>query len=177
MIKEARVINEVQLIKDAQVSVNHIINNWEMIYDLTGKDINKTLRYLNVEEKDFEVAKIKLQKLFDRDEETINSLQNEIDMVDAQNATISGGVTKYEMLFWGPFAYQDRLYMSHELLGKYLTVNEILAALTAIIPISGPIVALLQMISIAAVKLTDKGNGVILTRTPAIFGVPIAISQ
>ena len=138
-----------------------------------GNDIDATLQDLGVPSPEWVRAKTKIAGLLESDPQVIRELEIELSAGEqaegARYAATKGGVTRYEVMkSWG-VSYGERLYVSHDLVNKSLDIGAFVAAVAAVCP-EGQSLAAGLAITIAALKLIDQGNGVIITRVPIRSG-------
>ena len=80
--------------------------------------------------------------------------------------TASGGKTKYELLKKLYVPYGERLYVSHDIVSDSLDIGALIAAVAAVCGPKGVALAAGLAVGLAALKLMDRGNGIIITRIP-----------
>ena len=145
-----------------------------------GNDIDATLQDLGVPSPEWVQAKTKIAGLLKSDPQVTRELEIELSAGEqaegALYAATKGGVTKYQVMkSWG-VPYGERLYVSHDLLNKSLDIGAFVAAVAVVCPKGKPLAAGLA-ITLAALKLIDQGNGVIITRVPIQSGPCVPTPQ
>jgi hypothetical protein len=74
-------------------------------------------------------------------------------------AAQKGGVTKFVVKWWG-----CRLYISHSILQDSSDIGSLVAAVSAVCGPTGAAIAAAMGITIALLKVIDRGNGIVLTK-------------
>ena len=91
---------------------------------------------------------------------------------DLLKSTPAGGVTAFHTYWWG-----SRLYVSHRVLEKSTDIGELAVAIGALCGPPGEAFAIAMAITIAALKLIDQGNGIIITQLLYVVGPPVPTPQ
>lgn len=131
--------------------ISTAFNNLHIPYDLKIAESDK--------------LKEKLQLLRSGNRQDIQKFVHELEIASQGaedmllGATAAGGVTKLDMHWWG-----CRLYISHKLLSESSDIGSLAAAISAICGPTGAAIAASLGITIALLKIIDRGNGIILTK-------------
>ena len=148
---------------------------------LNQNDIDLTLQTLEVPPAERAGIKTKWTALLAGDETIQAELEKNLAFPEEGSTTFlaatAGGTTKYVVLKQWGVPYAEKLYVSHEMVGNALDVGAFVAAVAAVCGPKGESLAAGLTIGLAALKLMDRGNGVVVTRNPIFIGPCVPTPQ
>ena len=164
-----------------ELTVDVVGEAFRKLVALNQNDIDATLQHLKVPSTERSRAKTKLEGLLSGNSEIISELEADLSSGEEGAAailtTVKGGKTKYRVLKQWSIPYGEQLYVSHEVVDKALDIGALITAITAACgPEEAPLAAGLA-IGLAALKLLDRGNGIIITRVPIFIGPCVPTPQ
>jgi hypothetical protein len=153
---------------DQTLSAQSVQQRFSTLVAHNDGNLETTLSQLGVPAQELPQAKAELQQLLDGGPDVMAKLKQQIAQAEpgAAMKTVPGGVTKltFNKIIFVPFA--ANFYVSHELVDKGLDVSAFVATATAVCgPEVAPFAGVVAL-GAAALKLVDRGNGIIATFVP-----------
>lgn len=163
------------------LTADFVVAGLKKLVALNNNSIEDTLNQLMIPESEKEKAKEKLQGVLSGNSSLTAELTKSLNSTEQDGDVLltatKGGKTKFVVLKkWG-IPYGDRLYISHDIMNN---VQDIGALITAITAACGPEAAALVAglaIGLAALKLLDRGNGIMITQCPPGVGPCVPTPQ
>lgn len=164
-----------------ELNAELVIDGFKKLVALNQNNVDATLDQLKVSPTEKKQAREKLNGLLSGDETLIEELRKSLSSTEKEGVvlltTTKGGITKYEILKQWGIPYGDRLYISHDIMSNAQDIGALITAITAACgPEAAPLVAILA-ITLAALKIIDRGNGIMITRVPPFVGPGIPTPQ
>lgn len=163
-----------------QYPTEELVATFSRLVDESNGDVSVMLEKLEIpadlQESELEELKENLKLLKSGDKQDIERFVDKVKIASqeldepsfvAAAANQKGGVTKFRAYWWGP-----RLYISHDLLSTSGDAASLVSAVTGVLSTAGAIASAgvtvllsgVALIGFQALKLLDKGNGVMLSK-------------
>jgi hypothetical protein len=165
----------------SEFSAETVVEGLKKVLAMSQNDVDATLDQLKVSPADREQAKAKLNGLLAGDEALFSELEKDLSSTEADGgvllAAVKGGITKFKVLTKWKIPYGFRLYVSHKIISEATSIGALIAAITAACGPEAAPLAVGLAIGLAAVKLLDRGNGIMITQVPPLYGPCIPTPQ
>ena len=163
---------------ESPLTVDNVVGGLRTIVALSGNEPEAALRRLSVPATEMGEAKVALEKLLRGDAALLRELQIELSSQDGTPVAFGpGGKTQFKVLRKWKIPYGFRLYVAHKIVAAAADMGALVTAVSAACGPEAAPVAAGAAVAVAALKLLDRGNGIMITQIPPIAGPCIPTPQ
>jgi hypothetical protein len=158
--------------REMVLNVEIVADGFRRLIAMHKNDVAATLEYLEVPADHRPAATKQIDALLRGDRAAVSDFEKELESVENRvRAVANGGQTKYEVLTKWYVPYGERLYIDHTIASNAADITELVTAIAVACGARAASMVVGVAIGLAALKLLDRGNGIIVTRIPIFTGL------